>query len=146
MAPTTDRPPGAHDVAALIIREQLAAERPIDKMQLQKFLYIVQGAHFTLWDSPAFREPLSAYRNGPVVKNVESSYRVAFPNTWEIDHAIGGDADRVPESVRDSVDMVLDCFGMWTGPELEAFTKQPGAPWHAAGAGHYHLPTRQTYP
>lgn len=122
----------AHDVAALLIAEQHAAGNPIDKMQLQKLLYLVQGAHLELWGTAAFREPILAYAHGPVVRVVEDTYRPVTEGTEPLDQPLGGRPDRLPPEVVESVRLIVQHFGTWTAPNLESFTKRSGAPWHAA--------------
>jgi len=124
MAP---RVPSAHDVAALIIQEQHTANRTVDKLQLEKWLYLVLGAHYVMWGQKAFREPAAAFARGPVIRNVEATYR-SIP-TREIPAPLGGRPERVPSNLVETVRLVLHHFGKWSGPDLETFTKQGGAPW-----------------
>lgn len=128
-----------HDIAALIIEEQHAAGRSIDKMQLQKLLYLVQGANLTFWGEPAFREPLLAYRNGPVVSVVEETYRSATHGRRPLDRPLGGSPSRVSLEVAETVRTVLKHYGTWTATNLERFVKKPGSPWRASRRG---LPLR----
>lgn len=116
------------DVAKALIEEQHAANRSIDKKQLQKLLYLVQGAHLELWDKPAFPDDIKAYRNGPVVGRVEWTYRNEYPpGTNVISEPIGGSS--VTSEIADTVRLVLSMFGTWDANELEAYTKTPGSPW-----------------
>lgn len=121
----------AHDVAALLITEQLAAGRSIDKMQLQKLLYLVQGAHLDFWGEAAFREKVLAYRNGPVVRDVEATYRDAVVGAAPLDRPLGGRPERLDSRVVETVRTVLRYFGTWTGPNLERFVKRVDSPWQA---------------
>lgn len=122
----------AHDIAALLITEQNAIGHPIDKMQLEKLLYLVQGAHLELWGTPAFREPILAYRNGPVVREIEATYREATEGTEPLSHPFGGHPERLPDQTVETVHLVLQYFGTWTGPNLERFTKRKDSPWRKA--------------
>lgn len=123
---------GAHDVAAMLISEQTAAGRTIDKMQLQKLLYLVQGANLEFWGEPAFRDPFQAYARGPVVPNVEQTYRSAVEGAAPIPAAVGGPVAQLDDDVIETVRTVLRYFGGWTGPDLEGYVKQPGSPWRQA--------------
>lgn len=119
----------AHDVAAMLIEEQHAAGRTIDKMQLQKLLYLVQGASVAFWGVLAFREPVLAYEHGPVVADVEASYRQAS-TAWEpLPRPLGGHPERLPAEVVDVVHTVLRHYGEWTGRNLERYVKRAGTPW-----------------
>ncbi|HEX7166693.1 MAG TPA: type II toxin-antitoxin system antitoxin SocA domain-containing protein [Acidimicrobiales bacterium] len=123
--------PTAHDVAAMLIEEQTAAGRTIDKLQLQKLLYLVQGAHVAFWGERAFREPILAFQHGPVVASVERSYREAFGDA-DVDQPLGGDASRLSHELVDTVRTVLRHFGTWTGRNLTSHVKKAGSPWHQA--------------
>lgn len=126
---------GVHDVAAALITEQQARGNKIDKMQLQKLLYMVQGAHLRRAGVPAFRGEFRAYRNGPVIEQVEASYRGVVNDLDPIAQPMGGDPTRVDDETRDTIRRVLDIYGTWTGPHLERQTKRKGSPWNAARAG-----------
>jgi uncharacterized phage-associated protein len=128
-------PTTAHDVAAMVISEQHAAGRSIDKLQLQKLLYLVQGANLEFWGEPAFRESLLAYRNGPVVRDVEATYRDASVRSAPLQRAVGGHPERLDRQVVDTIRTVLRYFGAWTGPNLERYVKSPDSPWQLARTG-----------
>lgn len=119
----------AHDVAALVIIEQAAAGHPPDKLQLEKLLYLVQGAHLELWGEPAFREPVNAWKRGPVVVVVEQTYRDVVPGMEPITQPVGGNPDKLPPEVADTARLVLRYFGRWSGTALEHYTKRAGTPW-----------------
>lgn len=120
---------GVHDVASLVITHQANAGEPVDKLQLEKLVAIIQGVHLAFWDEPAFREPVHAYRNGPVVKPLEATYREVAVGRAPIERPLGGRPDRLSAEVADTVLTVLRHFGSWPGPALEAYLKKPGSPW-----------------
>lgn len=122
----------AHDVAALLINEQHAAGRTIDKMQLQKLLYLVQGANLEFWGEPAFREKVLAYRNGPVVRDVEATYREASVGRDPLQRPIGGHPERLDRQVVETVHTVLRYFGTWEASNLERYVKRGDSPWQLA--------------
>jgi len=122
----------AHDVAALLINEQHAAGRTIDKMQLQKLLYLVQGANLEFWGEPAFRERLLGFRNGPVVREVESTYRDASVGRDPLALPVGGHPERLNSELVETVRTVLKYFGAWTGSNLERYVKHGDTPWQLA--------------
>jgi uncharacterized phage-associated protein len=125
----------AHDAAAFLIAEQCAAGRPIDKMQLQKLLYLAQGAHLELWGRQAFEGSFQAYTRGPVEPAVERTYRNVSPGTDPIDRVVGGDPKALTPEEADTLRLVLHHYGSWTGPNLERLVKRPGSPWQKARGG-----------
>src|SRR5688572_2701782 len=98
----------------MLIQEQHAAGRSIDKMQLQKLLYLVQGASLAFYGEPAFREPIAAYANGPVVPGVEETYRGQTAGRAPLTQPVGGRPESIPRPVQDIVRSVLRHFGGWT--------------------------------
>lgn len=124
--------PTVHDVSAAIIERQHAAGRPIDKMQLQKLLYLVQGGHLRRTGRPAFRADFLAYRNGPVVPQVEETYRDLADDRAPLDRAAGGYPERLEADLQETVDIVLELFGGWTAPNLEHYSKRAHSPWRVA--------------
>lgn len=121
-----------HDVAAALIERQHAQGRTIDKMQLQKLLYLVQGASIARTAKPAFRAAIRAYKHGPVVREVESTYRDVCANADPIPRVLGGNPAKLEPELSAVVDEVLDVFGTWTAPNLEKHTKDSGSPWRRA--------------
>lgn len=115
-----------HDAAAALIVRQNAAGRKIDKMQLEKLLYLVFGAHFALWNERAFREAAFAWRRGPVFPNVERTYR---DGPQILTHPLGGDPSRLSPELSDTVDLVLSLFGSWPAKQLEYYVKHGDSPW-----------------
>jgi len=124
-----------HDVAAALIGGQTAAGRTIDKMQLQKLLYLVQGGNLARTSRPAFTATIRAYKYGPVVTEVEDTYRSVVSGTSPIERPLGGDPARLDPATVEVVADVLAAFGEFTGPNLEKFTKKPRSPWHLARPG-----------
>lgn len=123
-----------HDVAAALIEAQHNEGRTIDKMQLQKLLFLVQGAHLRLAGTPAFRAEFLAYKHGPVIEQVESTYR-HLSNDGTIDRPLGGRPERVDAELAETIATVIRVYGTWTGPNLERRTKQPRSPWRIARRG-----------
>lgn len=124
-----------HDIAAFLIEEQVAADRPIDKLQLQKLLFLVQGAHIGMAGTTAFRVPFLAYAHGPVIEQVEQTYREFTDGRHPIPRPLGGDSSNVDPEVQETARFILEHFGTWTGPNLEAYVKKPGSPWTRARVG-----------
>lgn len=122
----------AHDVASLMIQKSSARGKLLDKMQLQKLLFMIQGVHLMLWNTPAMTERFLAYQRGPVVRGVEQTYRDAVKGVEPITQPIGGRPEAVSAEVSASIDLVLDTFGSWSAIELEAHVKTDGSPWRIA--------------
>jgi uncharacterized phage-associated protein len=122
----------AHDVAAYIVARRQGVGRPVDKLQLQKLLYLVAGAHHVLWRETAFRDEFRAYQRGPVIRGVEQTYRGASTGATPILVAIGGHPDAIGLELQQTVELILEAFGDRPGVDLENYVKQPGSPWRVA--------------
>ncbi len=116
----------AHDVAAYIL-EKLGGT---NAMKLQKLLYYAQ-AWSLVWDEkPLFEEPIEAWAYGPVVAALYEHHRGKF----EIGAWPQGDASRLNEDERDTVDAVLDFYGPKSARWLSELTHRED-PWRDARMG-----------
>lgn len=116
----------AHDVAAYILKKQ----GRITAMKLQKLLYYSQ-AWSLVWDEkPLFKEPIEAWANGPVVRDIYNHHRGRFNiRTWS-----RGNPDRLSPEAKETVDAVLDFYGERSSQWLSDLTHQE-EPWRLARKG-----------
>ena len=112
-----------HDVAAYIL-ERLG---PVTTWKLQKLVYYSQ-AWALVWDEkPLFRARIEAWANGPVIPELYRRHRGQFRVfAWP-----QGDASRLNESERETVDAVLEFYGPKTSQWLSDLTHSE-APWREA--------------
>ena len=116
----------ADDVCAYI----LAKTGTITTMKLQKLLYYSQ-AWSLVWDeSPLFAEPIEAWANGPVVREVYEGHRGEFSvATWP-----SGDAAKLSKDQRDTVDAVVKFYADKSAQYLSDLTHAE-PPWKDARQG-----------
>lgn len=114
-----------NDVAAYIVGK-LA---PLTAMKLQKLVYYSQAWHL-VWDEvPLFDNAIEAWMNGPVVYELYNAHRGRFTLTsWE------GEAARLTDSERETIDAVLDHYGKLSPRELSELTHRE-QPWQDARNG-----------
>ncbi|MGW0032138.1 Panacea domain-containing protein [Streptomyces sp. NPDC003314] len=94
-------------------------------MKLQKLCYFAYGYHMAWEDRQLFPERFEAWANGPVARELYSQHRGKFSlNKGEI----AGQPCNLDGSERESVDIVLDSFNVYTAHELSAMTHAAG-PW-----------------
>src|SRR5947208_2123639 len=119
--------PSAEDVAAAIIET-----RPgVDQMQLHKLLYLVQAAHLSWLEGPAFSGRIEAWKWGPVVRGVAGTYMQY--ESIPIQKPESGRSEQLPTDTRWVVKRVVEEFGNLSGPDLARITKdREGSPWRAA--------------
>ena len=115
-----------HDVAAYILKTC----RPMTAMKLQKLVYYAQ-AWSLVWDeAPLFEEPIEAWANGPVVRELYDGHRGMFKvESWP-----KGDASRLSADQKETVDAVLNFYGDKTSQWLSHLTHQE-QPWREARRG-----------
>jgi len=118
-----------HDVAAFILAEL----GQMGTMKLQKLVYYSQ-AWSLVWDrQPVFSEPIEAWENGPVVRDLYRQHR-AMPFIERLDR---GDPSRLSDDQRASIAAVLHFYGERSGSWLSELTHRE-SPWleaRAAAAG-----------
>lgn len=92
-----------HDVAAYILDRRT----PLSTMKLQKLVYYSQ-AWSLVWDNePLFEEPIEAWANGPVVRELYEQHRGQFAvDSWPL-----GNPSSLSVSEASTVDAVLKYYG-----------------------------------
>jgi uncharacterized phage-associated protein len=108
-------PVSAHDVA-----EELRRRLPdVGVLKLHKLLYYAQGWHLIWADRPLFREPIVAWVNGPVVRElwVDERHERGRPRPQGLD----GDELR-------TIEYVVERYGRFSGKDLIRLTHAED-PW-----------------
>ena len=113
----------AHDVAAYILERQ----GEMTTMKLQKLVYYSQ-AWSLVWDEePLFPEPIEAWANGPVVRDLYERHRGKFKvRTWR-----GGDPRKLTATQKETIDAVLGFYGDKSSQWLSDLTHNED-PWRLA--------------
>jgi uncharacterized phage-associated protein len=117
------------DVAAYVLTKQ----GEMSTMKLQKLCYYSQGWSLAWDEKPLFGESIQAWANGPVSYDLFLKHRGRFWLTRD-DATQLGDADRLTEDERATVDGVLDGYGQLSGQELSDKTHME-RPWVEARNG-----------
>lgn len=112
-----------NDVAAAVL-EQLGE---MSAMKLQKLVYYSQSWHLARENEPLFDDPIEAWRQGPVVKNLYDKHR----GKYHVDSWPSGKAARLQSDERRTVEWVCDRYGGFAGVELSRMTHAE-LPWSMA--------------
>lgn len=116
-----------HDVAKYILEQRRG---PMTTMKLQKLCYYSQAWHLVWEDRPLFHEPIQAWANGPVVRELFNAHRGQFSvETWPL-----GDSAALEEEQRATIDAVLEAYGNLSGRQLSTLTHAED-PWREARTG-----------
>ncbi len=117
------------DVAEYILK----AVGPMSAMKLQKLVYYAQ-AWSTVWDdAPLFPNCIEAWANGPVVRDLYEAHRGKFTLSHGV-FAGRGDADKLSEVQRDTVDAVIEAYAGKSAQWLSDQTHSE-EPWRNARGG-----------
>ena len=119
----------AHDAMALANRLIDQSEHPLTPMQIIKLVYICHGWMLGLYKRPLIRQPVEAWRYGPVVSDVYQGFK-----------RYGGEHIREPtgfnaeeefdEYEEDLYRQVVEKYGDLSGIALSSITHATGTPWH----------------
>lgn len=114
-----------HDVANYMLQR-----RAMTAMKLQKLVYYAQAWHLAWDDEELYEEPIEAWANGPVVRDLYELHRGQFSlNSWPI-----GDRTILSDDERETVDAILETYGAKGAQWLSEQThREP--PWQDARAG-----------
>lgn len=116
----------AHDVAAYILK----GCGSMSAMKLQKLVYYSQAWHLVWDEEPLFAEPVEAWANGPVIRELYDGHRGQFTvSSWP-----AGDPDAMTAEERGSVDAIIKHYGDKSAFWLSEATHRED-PWRDARAG-----------
>ncbi len=96
-------------------------------MQLLKLVYISHGWMLALYDRSLFREPVEAWRYGPVEPNVYNAFKKFGGN--QITEPLKDYSDHFDEYELDVMKQVVDAYSDYTGLQLSGLTHKDGSPW-----------------
>lgn len=135
-------------VANFFIEKALAEPRnDLTQLKLQKLVYYAHGWHLGLTaGEPLFREPVQAWRYGPVIESLRDEFRSfgiqpinrkARDLRWtdgkfnEIELPLVN-----PGVIGPFLTRIWDEYGRYSGIQLSNMTHEAGTPWHQV-ASHY---------
>ncbi|GGN29502.1 putative phage-associated protein [Actinoplanes campanulatus] len=124
-----------HDVASAIV-QRLGG---MTAMKLEKLVYYCQGWHLARHHRTLFGEPIEAWRQGPVVRDLYDHHRRRYTiSSWP-----WGDDDALTPAERATVQWVTTEYGRFSAVELSRMTHHE-LPWKAArGALPDHAPSSE---
>jgi uncharacterized phage-associated protein len=102
----------------------------MDSYKLQKLLYYTQAWHLAWYDEPLFNNPIEAWSNGPVVRDVYN----AHSGTYTVEVIGRSDATALTEQQRQAVSAVVDRYSEFSGRTLSEMTHAEG-PWQITRSG-----------
>jgi len=108
----------------------------VTPLALQKLLYYIQGIYMALFGTEFFPEDCCAWQHGPVYEKVYFLFRDFKYNPIEDKRfaLFAGRSDGLSDKERIAADLVIDCFGKYSGKALEMITHNE-KPWMDARKG-----------
>jgi uncharacterized phage-associated protein len=119
----------ALDLAAYILQKQGG----MSTWKLQKLVYYSQAWSLAWDEEPIFDEPIEAWANGPVVRDLYNAHRGLFAvdDAWRPGK---GDPSRLSPEERATIDAVLAGYSHLSGRQLSQLTHSE-MPWREAREG-----------
>lgn len=108
------------DVAEFILQQK----GPVSPLKLQKLVYYAQAWSLALDEEPIFEEPVEAWKNGPVVRDLLKNTR----NQDYVTSISSGDPSQIDEELRDTITAVIIYYGEKSGEMLQHLTHHED-PW-----------------
>lgn len=93
----------------------------ITPLALQKILYYAQGFFYAFFDRSLYPDECEAWVHGPVYRKIYDKYKVFKGNVIEEEINYNFD-NELNEIKRDYLDIIIKCFGFYSGNALEKMT------------------------
>jgi uncharacterized phage-associated protein len=108
-----------------------AAGRRLTPMQYVKLTYIAHGWSLALFGRPLIREPVEAWKYGPVIPTLyrELKHFGSGPVTTPPVQSIFGSKEPLDQADRELIADVYRKYGTLSGVQLSHLTHRPGTPW-----------------
>lgn len=116
--------PTVFDVAKLILNK---FEYGVSTMKLQKLTYLAHGWYLGIFQEPLSDTEFEAWRYGPVSRELYNVHGNEF--TLDGRELPQGHIDNLDQRRQKIINMVVQQYGVLTGPQLSDFTCEPNTPW-----------------
>lgn len=126
---TVERTVAAASIASRLLVAAQHDARSLTNLQLQKLVFLVQSKGLAERHKPAFREPVQAWKNGPVVKPLYGLYKEYQDQPIRHIDTSTLSVQELDGEVIDDIEDVWSLFGDMTGAALWSLTHEPGRVW-----------------
>ena len=101
----------------------------IPALKLQKLVYYAQAWSLVWEERPLFDNPIEAWANGPVVRDLYAAHRLQYDVA-----TLNGDSSNINEDDRETIEAVLEFYGNKSSQWLSDLTHEED-PWIDAREG-----------
>ena len=139
MTESTKGPPYKVGAIANFMLDRARQDRRwLTHLKLQKLVYMAYGWATVFMKEPLFKEPIEAWRFGPVVPHLWHEFKAyrnkpikgrSFDYDPEVDAVIRLSVPRNDKETRDVLEMTWKNYGHVKASALTARTHAPGTPW-----------------
>jgi uncharacterized phage-associated protein len=119
----------ARSVANEFLRQVRERGGKLTNMQLQKLVYIAHGYSLAILHRPLIKQPIEAWRFGPVVHDLYYSLR-QYGAGFVTEPINNLPNEQVSETDRELIASVLNAYGKYSGLQLSTMTHRQDTPWH----------------
>ena len=107
-------------------------------LQLIKLVYIAHGWFLAFFKKPLLREPVQAWKYGPVVPSVyHAAKKYGGASVTELLAGAGNPNEILDAQEKELLDEVLKKYGHYSGIELSSITHKKGTPWQETWNGRF---------
>lgn len=122
--------PSGHDargVADHLIRQGIQGQSAYTPLQVIKLTYLCHGWMLGLYGRPISRQPVQAWRHGPVIADVY--HKVKIYGREPIVKPLGFRHPEFDDYETNLIEQVLEVYKNFSGIGLSSITHEPGTPW-----------------
>ena len=130
----------SHDAKAVANKLLDLAEEndnELTQLELLKLLYYCNGWMWGIHDEPLFRQPVKAWKYGPVVVDVYEA--IKHNGSDHISGRLDADSDNFTPEEKNIIEQVYRKYGLRGPVTLVRYTHSPNGPWYNVwnGGGEY---------
>lgn len=136
--------PTAITISNELIRLSHEAGKSITNMKLQKLLYLSQGIHLALYDSPLFKDNIEAWEYGPCVPNSHYNFKIYFTGEIPTDNPYSK-INNIPlnSNQQELIKRVIKLYGDMSAISLSIFLRE-GSPWQSVYYDNFNISSEIT--
>jgi uncharacterized phage-associated protein len=128
-SPTAAEAQSPFAIANYFIRKSAETKVPLTPMKLIKLVYIAHGWYLALTGKPLIREPIEAWKFGPVIESLYHAFKRYGNSAIPLEAATQAALKDEDRTVRQVLDKVWDSYAKFTASQLGTLTHQANTPW-----------------
>lgn len=126
----------AKTIAYAFVKRGIDEGIPVTQMKLQKMVYVAHGIHLALYSEPLIKEHFQAWKYGPVVRDIYSSYKFygskpIYHTDWLFsqESMIANELNTLDTKATKTIDTTWDALKTLNAGQLSNWTHKDESPW-----------------